>query len=108
MPTLTGGASRDRGQTMGTLEQLRFDNAYARLPEGFGVLVRPVPPEGLFCISASPGALDLLDLSPAEAERPAFLDAFSGRRPLPGMDPMALVYAGHQFGVYVPRLGDGR
>ncbi|MFE8730511.1 protein adenylyltransferase SelO family protein, partial [Aeromonas hydrophila] len=27
---------------------------------------------------------------------------------LPGMQPVAQVYAGHQFGGYSPRLGDGR
>lgn len=26
----------------------------------------------------------------------------------PGMEPLAMLYSGHQFGVYVPQLGDGR
>ena len=93
---------------MATLEQLRFDNTYARLPPGFGTPVRPTPLVNLHRVSVSPEALRLLDLDSSEALRPEFLQAFGGARPLPGMQPFAMVYAGHQFGVYVPRLGDGR
>ncbi len=38
----------------------------------------------------------------------AFRETLAGARPLPGIDPVATVYAGHQFGQFVPRLGDGR
>jgi uncharacterized protein YdiU (UPF0061 family) len=34
--------------------------------------------------------------------------AFSGNHIIPGSEPIATVYAGHQFGIFVPRLGDGR
>jgi uncharacterized protein YdiU (UPF0061 family) len=37
-----------------------------------------------------------------------FLSAFSGGAPLPNSKPLAMVYAGHQFGHYVNQLGDGR
>ena len=37
-----------------------------------------------------------------------FLSAFSGGAPLPNSRPLAMVYAGHQFGHYVNQLGDGR
>jgi uncharacterized protein YdiU (UPF0061 family) len=47
-------------------------------------------------------------LDPACFEHPDFVRYFSGNAPLPGAEPLAMVYAGHQFGVYVPRLGDGR
>ncbi len=93
---------------MPTLEQLRFDNSYARLPASFGVPLGPTPFPDARLVSVSPSALRLLDLEPSEAERPEFVQAFGGTRPLPGMKPFAMVYAGHQFGVYVPRLGDGR
>ncbi|MFL5352900.1 protein adenylyltransferase SelO [Archangium sp.] len=93
---------------MATLEQLRFDNSYARLPASFGVSLAPSPFPDARLVSVSPGALRLLDLEPSEARRPEFLLAFGGARLLPGMAPFAMVYAGHQFGVYVPRLGDGR
>ncbi len=93
---------------MPLLEQLRFDNTYARLPPGFSARVPPSPFEDAHLVSVSPEALRLLELEPSEARRPEFVQAFGGLRPLPGMEPVATVYAGHQFGVYVPRLGDGR
>ncbi len=93
---------------MSTLEKLRFDNTYARLPAGFGTAVRPSPFPDLRLGSVSPSALRLLDLEPSEAARPDFVEALGGSRLLPGMEPFAMVYSGHQFGVYVPRLGDGR
>jgi len=93
---------------MPSLEQLRFDNTYARLPSGFSVRVPPRPLEDARLVSVSLEALRLLELDPSEARRPEFVEAFGGMRPLPGMEPVATVYAGHQFGVYVPRLGDGR
>jgi uncharacterized protein YdiU (UPF0061 family) len=49
-----------------------------------------------------------LGLPPGIAGSEAFVAAFCGNRIPPGADPLAAVYAGHQFGVYVPRLGDGR
>ncbi|MCE9673125.1 YdiU family protein [Myxococcus stipitatus] len=93
---------------MSSLEQLRFDNVYAHLPAGFGARVAPRPFHGARLESVNPAALRLLDLPPEEARRPEFVAAFGGEAPLPGMEPFAMVYAGHQFGVYVPRLGDGR
>ena len=44
--------------------------------------------------------------SPAPQERPRPLSV--GRRRIPGSEPVAMLYAGHQFGVWVPQLGDGR
>ncbi|HAV33727.1 MAG TPA: hypothetical protein DCX79_17135, partial [Planctomycetaceae bacterium] len=35
-------------------------------------------------------------------------DVFSGNRLLPGMDPFAMCYGGHQFGNWAGQLGDGR
>jgi uncharacterized protein YdiU (UPF0061 family) len=90
------------------LEQLHFDNTYARLPPGFSVRVPPSPLSEARLVSASPAALQLLGLPLTEAQRPEFVEALGGARPLPGMEPIAMVYAGHQFGVFVPRLGDGR
>lgn len=41
-------------------------------------------------------------------DQEALAKIFSGNRLLPGTAPVALAYAGHQFGHFVPRLGDGR
>ena len=94
---------------MRPLEQLVFDNTYARLPESFHAKLQPTPfsvPPRL--ISFNPAAAALIDLDPAEAARPEFAGVFGGNLLVPGMEPLAALYSGHQFGVYVPQLGDGR
>lgn len=94
---------------MNTLRDLHFTNSFAALPAAFHTRVQPTPLAGNTRLAAiSPAACQLLDLDPAAAEDPAFLRVFGGAEPLPGMDPVAALYAGHQFGQYVPQLGDGR
>lgn len=92
-----------------TLEALRFDNSYARLPAAFYAKLNPTPfhsPPQL--IHANPSAAALIDLDPGQFARPEFAGTFGGTLLAPGMEPLAMLYAGHQFGVYVPQLGDGR
>ncbi len=92
-----------------TLESLTFDNSYARLPEVFYAKVNPTPfSTPPFLISANPSAAALIDLDFHEAARPEFAGVFGGSLLVPGMEPLAMLYSGHQFGVYVPQLGDGR
>ena len=50
----------------------------------------------------------MLDLDASEMTRPELIETLAGNRLLPGMDAIAALYAGHQFGHYVPQLGDGR
>ncbi|PJG59895.1 protein adenylyltransferase SelO [Aeromonas cavernicola] len=50
----------------------------------------------------------LAELGLAEVSDAHWLACCGEGRPLPGMQPVAQVYAGHQFGGYSPRLGDGR
>ncbi|MEW6613804.1 MAG: protein adenylyltransferase SelO family protein, partial [Pseudomonadota bacterium] len=93
---------------MRPLEDLDFDNSFARLPEPFYSRVMPTPVPAPELLSYNETAAALLDLDPREAQRPEFVEYFSGNRPLPGSEPLAALYAGHQFGHYVPQLGDGR
>lgn len=86
----------------------QFDNSYARLPEAFYARVAParVPKPELIRWNG-----DLAEQLGAHAERFAdreLAEIFTGQRLLPGSDPIAMAYAGHQFGNFVPRLGDGR
>jgi uncharacterized protein YdiU (UPF0061 family) len=90
------------------LEELRFDNSYGRLPRAFYTRLSPTPLPDPYLVAFNPAAADLIGLAPAEAERAEFAEIFCGNRLLPGFDPLAAVYAGHQFGVFVPQLGDGR
>lgn len=88
--------------------ELRFDNSYAALPPDF---YTPVAPQALAnprLAAFSASAARLLELPDSAAGEAALLEVLAGQRVLPGMAPIAMVYAGHQFGGYTPRLGDGR
>ena len=91
-----------------TLEQLRFSNSFAKLPGDFHARVLPMPLGQPFLVSFSPAAAALIELDPAEAARPDFPVILNGGKLLPGSEPLAMAYSGHQFGHYVPLLGDGR
>jgi serine/tyrosine/threonine adenylyltransferase len=93
---------------MHSLADLPFDNSYARLPEAFYQRVDPTPVPDPYLVAFNPDAARRIDLDPAEATTPEFVQAFAGNTRLPGSDPVAMKYAGHQFGSYVPQLGDGR
>ncbi|MDT3708370.1 MAG: YdiU family protein [Thiobacillus sp.] len=93
---------------MATLESLAFDNGFARLPEAYYSRVCPTPVPDPYLVCYSPEAAALIDLDPAEMTRPEMIETLAGNRLLPGMDALAALYAGHQFGHYVPQLGDGR
>lgn len=93
---------------MKTLEQLTFNNTFARLSGAFYTRVKPTPLDDTYLVSFNPEAACLIDLHEAEADREAFASCFVGNTLLPGFDPLAMVYAGHQFGHLVPQLGDGR
>ncbi len=49
-----------------------------------------------------------LSIDPAFLKSPAGVAILSGSAIAPGSEPIALAYAGHQFGNFVPQLGDGR
>ncbi len=90
------------------LEELQFENTYARLPESFYARVEPTPLPNPHLVSFNPDAAALLDLDPDEAKRPEFAGVFGGQLLVPGMEPVAMLYSGHQFGIYAGQLGDGR
>ena len=93
---------------MSSLESLTFDNGFARLPEAYYSRVCPTPVPDPYLVCYSPEALALLDLDDREITRPELIETLAGNQLLPGMDAIAALYAGHQFGQYVPQLGDGR
>ncbi|MBD9413989.1 YdiU family protein [Pseudomonas sp. PDM16] len=93
---------------MKTLDALKFDNRFARLGDAFSTEVLPEPLDEPRLVLASPAAMALLDLDPAEANSEVFAQLFAGHKLWSDAEPRAMVYSGHQFGVYNPRLGDGR
>ncbi len=97
-----------RMPTLHKLEELPLDNTYARLPEAFYARVEPTPLPNPHLVSFNPDAAALLDLDPDEAKRPEFAGVFGGQLLIPGSEPIAMLYSGHQFGIYAGQLGDGR
>ncbi len=93
---------------MRKITELEFDNTYSNLPEDFYQRVNPTPFENPRLVSFNPDAACLIGLDPEEAYHPEFVRYFSGGKPIPGSDPVAMYYTGHQFGVYNPDIGDGR
>ena len=93
---------------MKALDELTFDNRFARLGDGFSTHVLPEPIDAPRVVVASPSAMALLDLDPAVADDPVFAQLFGGHTLWADAEPRAMVYSGHQFGSYNPRLGDGR
>ena len=93
---------------MKTLESLEYDNRFAALPDTFYSRVTATPVPAPYLVTYSLAALKLLKLDADQMTRPEWIETLAGNRLLPGMDPVAALYAGHQFGHYVPQLGDGR
>ncbi|WP_020679851.1 protein adenylyltransferase SelO [Marinobacterium rhizophilum] len=91
-----------------SLENLNFDNSFARLPERFYQITKPQPLKGAHLISFNAEVAALLDLDPCTVTPEVLAQYFGGQAPLPGSEPLAMKYTGHQFGVYNPDLGDGR
>jgi uncharacterized protein YdiU (UPF0061 family) len=90
------------------LDELTFDNRFARLGDAFSAHVLPEPIDNPRLVVASPAALALLDLDAASAETEEFAQLFGGHKLWADAEPRAMVYSGHQFGGYTPQLGDGR
>lgn len=93
---------------MATSSQLHFNNTFARLGKQFYTRLPPQPLMQPYLVSASERVAALIGLDSRELATKDFVRYFSGEKLLPGSEPLAMVYSGHQFGVYNPRLGDGR
>ena len=91
-----------------SLEDLRFDNSFAALGDAFSERRTPAGIPGARLVAFSAEAAALVGLRPGEERRPEFADLVSGNALLPGMEPVAGMYGGHQFGVWAGQLGDGR
>jgi uncharacterized protein YdiU (UPF0061 family) len=88
--------------------KIQFDNSYARLPERFYARVSPARYPSPRLIRLNRELAASLALDPDWLQTPDGLEVLSGRQLADGSEPIALAYAGHQFGNFVPQLGDGR
>lgn len=83
-----------------------FDNTYAQLPDRLYSRIAPTPVAAPAFIALNTGLAEELGLDPS-ALRSA-LEVFAGNTVPEGAEPLAQLYAGHQFGGWSPQLGDGR
>ena len=83
-----------------------FDNSFAALPAGFYTRIAPTPVAAPKLLAFNAGLAQTLGLAEAGADDLAL--TFGGNDLPQGADPLAQLYAGHQFGNYNPQLGDGR
>jgi uncharacterized protein YdiU (UPF0061 family) len=85
-----------------------FDSAYARLPDRFFSRVAPTPVAAPRLIRLNaPLAIDL-GIDPDWLASEEGVEVLAGNRVPATAHPIATAYAGHQFGGFVPQLGDGR
>jgi serine/tyrosine/threonine adenylyltransferase len=87
---------------------ISFDNSYARLPNRFHVRLDPTPVAAPKLVRLNAALAETLGIDPSELGGPEGVAVLAGNHVIPGAEPMALAYAGHQFGHFVPQLGDGR
>jgi uncharacterized protein YdiU (UPF0061 family) len=85
-----------------------FENTYAALPANFFARVAPTPVIAPRLIKLNRPLAIQLGLDPDRLNSPEGAEILAGKRIPEGADPIAMAYAGHQFGHFVPQLGDGR
>ena len=85
-----------------------FDNSYARLPEAFYERVRPLRVAAPQLLRLNEALAHKLRIDSEFLKSSQGVEILAGNAIAPGSEPIALAYAGHQFGHFVPQLGDGR
>jgi len=87
---------------------LTWNNRFARLGENFSTRLLPQALPEPYWISRNQAVARELGLEESWFESQGVLQALSGSGVLPGSEPLASVYSGHQFGQWAGQLGDGR
>jgi len=85
-----------------------FDNTYARLPPHFYATQAPVAVAAPRLLALNEALAAELGIDHTRLRTPEGLAVLAGNAVPAGAEPLAMVYAGHQFGHFVPQLGDGR
>jgi uncharacterized protein YdiU (UPF0061 family) len=85
-----------------------FRNSYAQLPARFFAAQAPASVAAPRLIAFNRPLAEELGLDVEAIEALGAAEVFAGKIVPPGAEPIAMAYAGHQFGQFVPQLGDGR
>ena len=91
-----------------TATVFHFDNSYAQLPERFYASLPPSPVPSPRLIRLNEVLARHLGLDPRQLSNESGIEILAGNRVPDGATPLAMAYAGFQFGGWVPQLGDGR
>jgi uncharacterized protein YdiU (UPF0061 family) len=88
---------------------MKFSNSYVQLSDVFYERTDPTPVQDPALLLWNTPLAEQLQVGDTLKEDPATLaQAFGGNQTIPGSEPIAMAYAGHQFGGFVMQLGDGR
>jgi uncharacterized protein YdiU (UPF0061 family) len=87
---------------------IAFNNSYVGLPEQFYKHQLPAPVSAPSLIRTNPALANELGINADWLKSDAGVGMVAGNTMPPGAEPIATVYAGHQFGSWNPQLGDGR
>jgi len=90
------------------LNEIKLTNPYLHLSGECYERVAPDPLDNTHLIHANKYMADTLNIDVSELNTENFVKLINGEYKLEGSDTFAMCYAGHQFGYFVPRLGDGR
>jgi uncharacterized protein YdiU (UPF0061 family) len=88
--------------------RLAFDNTYATLPPRFFAALGPSAVAAPRIVRVNRQLAEQLAVDPEWLASPEGAEVVAGNRVPEGATPIALAYAGHQFGSFNPQLGDGR
>ena len=92
----------------GETVHFNFENSYARLPEGFFARLNPTPVAAPRLVKVNENLARDLELDPSALASEQGVEILAGNRIAEGSEPLSIAYAGHQYGSFVPQLGDGR
>lgn len=87
---------------------INFDNSYASMAPEFYARLEPTPVSNPALIAVNDALALQLGIDPAGLRGGTGLQVLAGNAVASGSEPLAMAYAGHQFGNWVPQLGDGR
>ncbi|MFZ2170489.1 MAG: protein adenylyltransferase SelO family protein, partial [Methylococcaceae bacterium] len=90
------------------MHTLPWTQPWLQLSESFYQRVEPSPLSAPTIVHVNRQAAKLIGLTDEQLNTAAALRCFNGDELLPAIQPIATVYAGHQFGIFTSQLGDGR
>ena len=101
-------ARQTSDESQNTMRPIPFDNSYQTLADSLFHRQQAEPVSSPQALLINTGLAEALNIDSKWLASPAGIDVLSGNELAAGSQPIACVYAGHQFGNYNPQLGDGR